>query len=241
MYRPGKKQKTVRSNSAAVARYQAARAAVRAQTFNFRPATLGPMSQAVRVGGYGSSAPEKKFTDTSGNQSITFGAATFIAPGATTLLNGLVPDATATGRIGRKIVMKSLYLRYICSLGATSTGGSPVRIMVVYDKQANTAPPGVTDILLSDAHLSPNNLSNRDRFVVICDEMSEPISVQNNFSVSGTIYKKINLETMFNSGTAGTIADITSGSLYLLWAQNGQIGTANGAFNWRCRVRYTDQ
>ena len=62
----------------------------------------------------------------------------------------------------------------------------------------------------------------------------------NRASVGGVIYKKLNLETMFNSGSAGTIGDITSGSVYLFVAQTGGILVANPIFNWRARVRFTD-
>lgn len=208
--------------------------------------TLGPRSstvrQAKRTGGWAnpSRGGELKFTDTTATNAITFGVATFNAPGPTTLLNGLVPDSTATGRIGRKIVMKSLYFRYFASLAATSTGGSPMRFIIVYDKQANAQAPGVTDLLLANDFLSPNNLSNRDRFVVLVDQTTDPIGTGSNYSVSGTVFKRINLETMFNAGTAGTIGDITSGSVYMIVAQNGFIGTANCTFQWRCRIRYDD-
>jgi len=94
--------------------------------------------------------------------------------------------------------------------------------------------------LVSSAFNQLNNLSNRDRFVTICDEMVAPISVQGNYMVSGTIYKTLNLETMFNAGSAGTIGDITSGSLYMIVAQGGQIGVTAPTFLARTRVRYTD-
>lgn len=156
------------------------------------------------------------------------------------LLNGVQSGSTATTRIGRKMVMKSILLRYSASLAATSTGGSPVRVLVVYDKQANAAAPAITDILLADDFESPNNLSNRDRFVTIFDHITQPISIQNNYSVADTLYKKLNLETMFNTGSAGTIADITSGSVYLLTSQDGSIGTANASIQLYTRIRFDD-
>ena len=115
-----------------------------------------------------------------------------------------------------------------------------MRIIVVYDKQANAVAPAITDVLTVDSFIGQNNLNNRDRFVILCDVISDPISVNANGSVAGTIYKKINLETMFNAGTAGTIGDITSGSIYLFVAQTANIGTANPVFNWRSRIRFQD-
>lgn len=219
-----------------------ARAAVRQS--NLRFSNLGPIAaQSVRVGGYAaSSGPEKKFVDVSVSaQALGLGTNSFTTPGPTFLLNGLVPDSTASGRIGRKVVLKSLYVRYSVNMAATSTLGAPIRIIVFYDKQANGSAPAVTDVLLADSFFSANNLSNRDRFVVLADEVTEPIGVATGvYTASGVIYKKLNLETMFNTGTAGTIADITTGSVYIMAAQAGAIGTAAPLWSFRSRIRYTD-
>jgi len=195
--------------------------------------------QAMRIGGWAnpSRGGELKFVDNVVNNAVTTAALTFSAG---TLLNGLANGSDASTRIGRKITIKSLLVRWTASLAATSTGGSPVRILIVYDKQANATAPAITDILLSDSFQSQNNLSNRDRFVTLSDVITEPISAGNNFSVSDVIYKKLNLETMYNAGSAGTIGDITSGSIYLFQSQNAHITTASGTFLANCRVRYTD-
>lgn len=195
--------------------------------------------QSIRTGGWAnpSRMGELKFKDVAQTNLLTFNVATFEAP---VLLNGLVPDSTASGRIGRKVILKSLLIRYTAFLGTTSTAGTNVRFLVVYDKQANAAAPAITDVLLSDAFTAQNNLSNRDRFVTIFDHISKPISVQGNFATSDVLFKRINLETMFNAGTAGTIGDITTGSLYLFTAQAGTLATANGGITIKTRVRYED-
>ena len=74
--------------------------------------------------------------------------------------------------------------------------------------------PVITDILLANDFTSPNNLSNRDRFVTLSDYVTEQLSTASNLSDTGVIRKGLNLETMFNAGSAGTIGDITSGSVY---------------------------
>ena len=161
-------------------------------------------------------------------------------PGATFLLNGLVPGSLANQRIGRKISIKSLYVRATVQLASTSVRGGNIRMIIFYDKQANATAPAVTELLVDDSFWSPNNLSTRDRFVVLCDHVFDHIGTQDKFSDSAVIYKKLNLETMFNAGTAGTIADITSGSIYIMFAQSGTIGTANPTASWYSRIRYTD-
>ena len=195
--------------------------------------------QAIRTGGWAnpSLGGELKYIDTNANTALTFASSAFSTG---VLLNGVAQGSDATARIGRKMVMKSLLLRWTWNLASTSTGGSPVRVMVVYDKQANATAPAITDVLVVDSFIGQNNLNNRDRFVVLCDYLSEPIGSNGDTSVGGVIYKRLNLETMFNSGSAGTIGDITSGSVYLFVAQTGGIGVVNPTFNWRARVRFTD-
>lgn len=211
-----------------------------------KPRTSSTTKQAKRVGAYASrlSVGELKFLDTApAVQPLTFGNSSFagsVPPTATNLLNGIAPGSSASQRIGRKLIIKSVYIRWNATLGAASTLGSPLRIIVFYDKQCNAALPATTDVLIADSFIAPNNLSNRDRFVIISDVLTPSLSTQGDNTIAGTIYKKLNLEVMFNAGVAGTVADITSGSLFIMAAQSGTLGTANGGFSYYSRVRYTD-
>jgi len=125
-------------------------------------------------------------------------------------------------------------------MGITATGGSPCRILVVYDKQANAVAPTITDILLADDFHSQNNLSNRDRFVTLCDHITDPIGAQNVIFCADNIYKKLNLEVMFNQGSVGTVGDITSGSIYMFVAQAAGIATITPLLTFRSRIRFSD-
>jgi len=205
-----------------------------------RPARLSAVSQqALRVGGWASPSRmgELKFRDTNYLVSLPPNATTFTAG---PLLNAMAPGSTASQRIGRKIVLKSFLMRYRGIVATTSVGGSPVRMLVVYDKQANATAPTILDVLERDDFTSPNNLSNRDRFVTLCDHMSDPVSQNGNQGVQGVVYKPLNLETMFNDGTAGTIGDITSGSVYIFIAQTSGISVTGPQFEWDFRIRYSD-
>lgn len=211
------------------------------------PRSLGPLArQSIRTGGWANpsrmGAGELKFLDVDGVTSATSIPLSndFTTPGATFLLNGLVPGSGASNRIGRKVTIKSLYIRCTIQLATTSVRGGNVRMMVVYDKQANATAPAVTDILLDDSFYSANNLSNRDRFVTLVDTVSEPIGTATVYGQSMVVHKKLNLETMYNAGAAGTIGDITSGSIYIMFAQSGTIGTGNPTATWTSRIRYTD-
>jgi len=238
-YYPAKRGAVTVYGGMAAPKYNKMVAQQRLKARGFKPGYLA----AMRTGGFNNPvrAAELKFKDIALNLAVAASSDNFSGPGATTLLNGLVPDSTATGRIGRKIHMKSLYIRYTASLNATSVGGSPLRILVVYDKQANATAPAITDILLTDDFTSPNNISNRDRFVTIFDHITDPISTGDSFAVSGVLHKKFDLETMFNAGVAGTIGDITTGSLYLMVSQAGSISTAGPFLQFQSRMRFDDQ
>jgi len=155
------------------------------------------------------------------------------------LLNGTAQGAGATNRLGRKMMMKSFQMRYTCSV-ADGDDASQHRIVVVYDKQANGAAPIATDVFSANDFRSPLNLNNSDRFVVICDEVTE--SVQSSvINISGQRYVKLNMETIFQ-GSSNGIADIASGSVYMFIANNATptIGVVTAAFVYT-RIRFTDQ
>jgi len=204
------------------------------------PITRGSTNQqAIRTGGWANPTKggELKFCDNAVSTALVLGVATF---STAQLLITIAQGADASNRIGRKVTVKSLLMRWGIKLGVTSTQGCCVRILVVYDKQANATAPAITDVLLLDEFYSPNNLSNRDRFVTIFDHITPPISSGGDASVNDVLYKRLNLETIYNTGTDAAIGSISSGSIYLFVAQNGAMLTANGNINARCRLRYTD-
>lgn len=206
-----------------------------------------PISQqAMRTGGWAdpSLGTEVKFIDVNGTTQTAPSASSSWSAGM--LLNGCVPGSGATDRVGRKIIIKSLLFRYSIQVAAQTGGGGRFRILVVYDKQTNATAPAITDILLADDWLSPNNLSNRDRFVTLCDEYTDPstgtaTTVGDFNDPCGMLkFKRLNLETMFNSGNAGTVADITTGSIYVFFSQPGTMTYTSATLNFRSRVRFLD-
>lgn len=167
--------------------------------------------------------------------------------GTLVLLNGVAAGSDYTQRVGRKICLKSLLLR--CFLYPSSTVSAPigdiVRILVIYDAQANGAAPSVADILENGSYDGPMTLNNRDRFKVLSDKY---YTMNANTYTAGAptagspvtrihkIFKKMSMDTIFN-GTGNTVGAIQSGSLYMLY-----IGANNNASQLDCysRVRFTD-
>jgi len=185
---------------------------------------------------------ELKFVDT-----VTSAAGT--AAGAVTLLNGVAQGTDYNQRIGRKFTMKSIMCRFGISYGtgaAVGSVGNIVRILIFYDCQTNLNTPAVTDVLQTASYLSPMNLNNRDRFIVICDKRF----VLQSGGPNARFFKKfkfLNTAACYKSGaTVGDITDITSGSIYALAYTDGEMGGDNSdptigvRMQGLIRLRYED-
>jgi len=203
-----------------------------------RQKTAGPAFKSNLFLAVKKTGPEKKNIDFDLTFTPSAGTNAFTASQA---LNIVAQGTTAETRLGRKIVMTSIDLRYVWQLGATSTNGAPARILIVYDKQANAGAATPADILSQNEFNSQMNLANSERFIVLASLITDPISVQNNFSIAGQIYKKIRLETVFNDTNAGTIGDIQTGSVMMIVAQAGAIGTGAPSLIAQSRIRFIDE
>jgi len=194
-------------------------------------------------GSYGSRPGELKFSD------IAVATYQVNTTGSFTLLHIPILGSDFNARIGRKTQIKSLYLRgrLFWEAGSLNTNSQQARLMIVWDSQPNGAAPAVTDLLSSAdpaSHLNPNN---RDRFRVICDKEYIMGPFNGATPAFGTpsghnikIYKKLNIESIFNATNGGTIADITSGALYMFWIGTLASGTNDLNAQVSTRVRYAD-
>lgn len=147
----------------------------------------------------------------------------FAATSQYNLLNGMQLGTTTGTRVGRRILMKRLLMRMYTICGsAAGVDTFAARVTIVYDRAPNAAAP--TDAMLFETAqqlTSPVNLDNAWRFQVIMDDTFTWCAIGG--SDMYTINKDIplELETIYNSGNAGTVADITHGSLYLVTSQSG--------------------
>lgn len=182
----------------------------------------------------------------------------FIAAGTFALLNNMVAGSEVYNRVGRKTYMKSIRIRgviYNILTNIQDTG----RIILLYDEQPNGAQPVIADIV-QDSNAgaattirSNPNLNNRERFQILRDHTIYFPSVTNtggvltNENYNDTEHASYNIdwfvplkgkETMYNGVNGGTIADIVSGSLYLVVV----IQTTDNAwtFSSSSRLRYYD-
>lgn len=189
-----------------------------------------------------SGLPELKTID-----SGSVGPTNFSTAGAVLLLNGVAQGDDYTNRIGRKITMKSILMRFSVFSQATDNlqTGDILRVMIVYDNQSNGVAPTVANILQTASWDSPQNLDNRDRFLVLADKVfNRPaaiyaagvITAGQAGAASRKIYRKISLQTQFN-GTGATVGSIAGGSVYML-----TISAYGAQYDYysNCRIRFTD-
>lgn len=175
--------------------------------------------------------PEYKNVDVATSAVLPLSSNAFIAP---FLLNGIAQGIGNSERVGRRATMKSLLYRLQFS---TSTGSStntfPVRVLTVYDRQANAASPVAAAVLTPTTFVGNMNLSNSDRFLILSDDIYESSSTG---PTHGVKYIKMSLDTLF-IGTDATVASISNGAIYCLLASTGSTSIS---LEIQTRIRYVD-
>lgn len=172
---------------------------------------------------------------------------TITSTGTLVLLNGAAQGTDFTNRIGRKIKMTSLFIRAFIYPEDDITLESLLRVSIVYDSDANGAAPAITDILKSASPIALMNLNNRDRFEVLMDKQYM-IGKTNNTATQALTngnnlfdfkeYITLDHDTIFG-GTGATIADIKTGSIYLMMISS-TAGTDCPNMSYATRIRFND-
>lgn len=159
-------------------------------------------------------------------------------------LNPLAQGVTSETRVGASIRMKNIFIRYRVSYNVSGDNNQAVRVIVFVDKQSNGSITTVTDLLETADYLSPLDHLQGKRFHVLCDEMHSLYAGGNG------IYNKcfIDLEQTEQTkalghveykGTAGTIADVNTNAVYILFISSQ--ATANyPAYDVYSRIKYID-
>lgn len=218
-----------------------------------RVTTNRPRAPPATRGFYFPNRGELKFLD---------GATTLVdvtTAGSFTLMNGMIQGTDAITRIGRKIVVRSFYIRGFLqlenalNLTTTGTQGQCARMIILCDMQPNGGAPTVPQLLVEALPTSQLNLDNRDRFKIYVDKMfyfdpmvisttaTQSFGIMNHTGQHFKKWKKINLETIYNIGNSGLIGDISSGSLYIFFiGQFPNIVNGNVSANFSRRIRFFD-
>lgn len=171
------------------------------------------------------------------------GGATFAT--GMSCINLPINDATFFGRVGSKIVIKSVAIKACFYTTTAATDVGLMRWMLVYDRQPNGAYPAIGDILRSNATAPAGsgaihdglNMQNRSRFSVIRDKImsldpgSAPVRIVNEFC-------KGRWEVEYK-GSAGGVADITTGAMILCFWYD-MCAHVPACASMSTRIRYDD-
>lgn len=229
------------------------------RSFSIVESSVGSSSKKMkRGGGLRKKSLAAKFKSSQGKSPETkfFDATINVNPvtaGTVTAINLPVLGTDFNQRVGRKIEMTScsIDLMYAQSAAAFAAAGSgdvsgvnAFRVALVYDRQP-TPGTAVTYQQIYDNITSvatpyqPRLVDNIERFEVL-KVWNETVDTANRLSFRMTDYIKMNHEVRFNSTDGGTVADITTGTLYIVSANDVATGANNPVLIGVCRTRYRD-
>ncbi len=171
------------------------------------------------------------------NVDVMTGALTLVNTnaGVVQALNLTSQGSGGTNRTGRTFTMQSLRLEYTLYTQNTQTFTDLVRVTVIFDKEARGALPATADIFANTSYgtnllLSPFNFDNLSRFEILYDQIHDckPMLTLNAATPAPenslfVFRRNINLRNRkvrcYNT-SAGTIADIDEGSLFIFVTGN---------------------
>lgn len=165
-----------------------------------------------------------------------------------------------TMRIGRKVTIKTIqvrgniYLEQALTMASGTTPQITPKIMLLWDSQPNGTIATVADIWqVAGTPHSYLNLDNRDRFRVLRSEvftmdamLISSVATQSVASWNRTQHnfewylKNQDLDVVFNATNGGTIADISSGALLLVFICDVAASANDINCKWVSRVRFED-
>jgi len=152
----------------------------------------------------------------------------------------MVAGTGPNDHVGRSITLKSLHFRWQGALAPTTTGSSPLRLLIVYDKQSNATAATAIQVLLADGIEYPMNLNNNRRFTILMNEEIPCVGTAGPQAWSVERFRKLNHNVEFNQVNGGTFLDITSGNVWMFVYSLGVFGIANPFSVVQTRLRYVD-
>lgn len=186
---------------------------------------------------------EKKFYDTA----LTLGATALLASttNATGQLNvGLLQNATATGRVGQKITLKSIQIKLACTLAAGAVDTDIAHIWLVQDTQCNGAAATAADVFVAVGAVGNQmrNVENGARFKILKHfvfRMNADAGVAAAFGgdfQQQECFLQCNIPVTYNAAT-GAITEIKTNNLFFVYGSTAATATTSGV----ARLRYTDR
>lgn len=189
---------------------------------------VGPLLSLLNI--------ESKYSDT-----IIGGTAFGLGIGQQVLLSGLSLGQTATTRNGQSVKWNHIEFDFMVSMG-TVAAVTYARILLVKDNAPNAATFAVGDLFQApvtgtDYTTSRFNVGNRERFSIMYDVMMD-LNSSKTLSYHFQMARSLSFHTYYNTGNAGTIADITSDALYFIALSNQAVNTPT--ITGSLRVNFVD-
>lgn len=201
-----------------------------------RPIKKGRYARVRRPVYFPRASGELKFIDTADAYNVN-------TTGTLTLLNGLSLGNTSSTRIGQKVTVKSLEVKYRAAVVATTGLDQTHRMLFVLDRQPNGAALTLAEVLSPTNTEGLRNLASPRRFKFLIDYRFDLSAATESGSTKAGklwyVFKKP-LVIEYNSGNAGTVADISSGSIYMVLLGSNVAGNTAGTAAVVTRIRYFD-
>lgn len=170
-------------------------------------------------------------------------------------MNPLILGTDNFQRIGRKVMMKSIFINGRLIVDGTSDENDYIRIILIYDRQSNGAVPSIADVLTSTDENGATSSTSHDqlnidnvghRFKILRDYRFGWNATSSNAAVEGAkdyknpmtfkFYQKLNLPAKYDAG------NIIPNEGHLFLFIYGDEPAATNPFNVTLsgRLRYTD-
>lgn len=195
--------------------------------------------------------PEMKACDVSGTMTLDNNTS---GSNHTLLANGLIQGTDRYNRIGRRINVKSINVKFYIYTSAVAPAviDDLLRFALVWDEQPTGTLPVISDYwqdvsrlgVASTNLLSHNNLNNTARFRML-RTLEVPINaeLQATETNKGRSFVEWNVKMnhicQYNAGNTGTLTDFTTGAIYLIgWGNNSAV--AQWSADAAIRLKYLD-
>jgi hypothetical protein len=152
------------------------------------------------------------------------------------LVNGLIPGNGNGQRTGQSVKCQNVDMRFILTINASATT-SFARIIMVMDKQTNSAVFAIGSLLNAGNVYSAYTVGGQNRFIVMYDQT---FALNNNGEQTASVCVRLGFQphTEYNTGTAGTVADINTNSIYFVHLSDQATNTI--AISYYIRYWYVD-
>jgi len=172
---------------------------------------------------------EDKYIDTGFSAAVTSGA------WGSTVVNTMVQGTTASTRIGQSVKTVGIECRWTIITNSASTNPQFFRVVIFIDKQADGASPTFTNVYPLSV-IGARVDGYIEEFTVLYDKVVA-LSPNGSEACVESFIRTLTFHTTF-VGNAGTIADIQTNALWIMWYSDQAANMPT--FSHKTRYIYVD-